>query len=203
MSKGMRISFLAVSLGLLLLLGLVFRQFVLESILLPAATVVWLFLRIFVLSIDQEVFWWALIALSVIVIFRPLFRGSTAPLLPCFIPSAAQDRAGPWRRLILGNTHVAAHEDTLRRELVWQLTALYSSQRPGEAKFQIREAFLDGRIPLPESIFTFLFPSPPPPASFFRRKRARRDASDYMRSVDEVLSFMETSMERGHEIHSL
>jgi hypothetical protein len=206
MSKTTRFAFLAVFLGLLLLVGLIFRQFVLENILLPAATMIWLLLRIFVLSIDQEVFWWALILLSVFVVFRALFHGASIQVLPHSWANAAHDRTRPWRALILGNIDAPAQDDTLREDLVWLLTALYLPQQPGAAKFQIRDAFLERRIPLTESIFTFLFPPPPPPTRFFQRffrQRTGLKASDYMRSIEEVLSFMETSMERGHEVHNV
>jgi hypothetical protein len=205
--------------GFLLLLGLVFPQFVLANILLPAATTVWLLLRIFVLSIHQRVFWWGVILLAAIAAFYGLYLRSAADSRILDSDSnPAPDRASAWRDSILLNLCAVVNEDLFRRDLMWLFTYLYSSRQQGKAKYQIREEILEHRIPIPESIYTFLFFSPPPAtkrsfvkhpaerlrvmiASFMRavqkwvRRRTSRESSDRARSIDDVLTFMETSLE--------
>jgi hypothetical protein len=223
MKSRLRYLFLALFLGLLLMAALLFRQFVVAGILLPAATAVWLVLRIFVLSIHQQLFWWGVIFLSVIVAFRGLYPGSAIdPRLPALDSNPARDRVGSLRESILLNVRAAGGKDSFRRDLMWLFTTLYSTRHQGEAKYQIRDAILEHRIPIPESIFTFLFftPRPAPRLSFLRhpverlklkvdssvraiqkrvRRRTGRETSDYLRAIDEVLTFMETSLEMREE----
>jgi hypothetical protein len=134
------------------------------------------------------------------------------------------DPARRWRDSLLLNVRSEPEKDTFRRELAWMLTSLYASSRPGFAKYQIREAFRQGRIPLPSSIHAFLFssiklPDPVPPflshpvvrlrttigslgRALQRRARHRsgQETADYFHSIDEVLSFMETSLGINHEL---
>jgi hypothetical protein len=203
--------------GTLLLLGLVFWRFTLEGIIVPSATVAWLLLRLFVLSIDQRVLWGGLIAAAVIVMLRALFRlsGRELPHPPAsFVP--VLDRVSPRRDAIQRHTGAAGRDDMVREELSWLLADLYSPRRVGEAKFQVRDALREHRIALPPSVHAFLFPPPAeakipflkhPVArtrqraaamlSSFRtsiRARTGREASEYASSIDGVLSFMEQEM---------
>ncbi len=90
--------------GCLLLLGLVFQGFVLAEIVLPLATVLWLLLRIFVLSIDQQVYWWALIGLAAIIVVSRLLR-QTGPVQPDRPPeeSLALEQVLRWHSAITNN----------------------------------------------------------------------------------------------------
>jgi hypothetical protein len=218
--------------GLLLLLGLVFPQFILANILLPAATAVWLLLRIFVLSLHQQVFWWGAILLAAIAAFRGLSLRSAVDAHGVASDSnPVPDRITSWRDSILLNLRAAVDEDSFKRDLMWLFTYLYSSRQQGKAKYQIRDDITEHRIPVPESIYTFLFFSPRPAAkrSFLRhpaerlrlmtessaqavqrwvRRRTGRETSDRARSIDDVLTFMETTLEMRHtddapEVHRM
>jgi hypothetical protein len=223
MKKRLRYLLFALFIGLLLLLVLFFPGIVLAGILLPAATALWIVLRIFVLSVHQQVFWWGVIALSVIAAFRGVFRTSALDhRVMVSVSNPARDRTGIWRDSILLNVRADADKDSFRRDLMWLFTTLYSSRHEGEAKYQVREAILDHRITIPESVFDFLFYAPPPsphrsfvrhPVEYLRvkiessmrgfqkwvRRRTGSDTSDYVRGIDEVLTFMETSLEMRHE----
>jgi hypothetical protein len=217
--KRLRLLFFLLLIGVLLILGLVFQQFVLIGILMPAATVVWLLLRLFVLSIDQRFFWWVLILVPVAV---ALFRRFREP--PARTPALSRshglerDRVSSLRHSILLNIHESGDRDTFRRDLAWLFTFLHSSPRQGAAPYQIREAFLERRIPLSESILDFLYFSTLPPApkpAFVKhpilrlsvalesagltihkqfRRLTGRESSWYLRSIDEVLNVMEKSL---------
>ena len=69
-SRRMVISILFVM--LILLVGMLFWPFILNEIIKPIALVVWLLLRIFVLSIDQKYYWGAIIFVVVVFLFRLL-----------------------------------------------------------------------------------------------------------------------------------
>jgi hypothetical protein len=212
--KTQRWLFALASLFTLLFLGLVFHDFVLEEILIPIATVLWILLRIFVFSINQEVFWWCLVLLAVVAALVRLFRGFMQHEPPPS-PEALfhRGRTAAWRSSILLNVRENPSRDSLRRELTWLTAAMYSSRREGGAKFQIRDALQERQIPLPPSVHEFLFPAARPaergllPAARSRirgwvRRRSGRDRADYLRSIDDVVTFMERSMEMTHEQHA-
>jgi hypothetical protein len=210
--------------GTVLVLGLAFPQILFENVILPTATLLWLLLRIFVLSIDQQVYWWGVISLAAAVVLVLLLRESPGTAFSHSTRlSTAWDPSRRWRESLLLNVRSEPDKDTFRRELSWLLTSLYASERPGFAKYQVREAFLQGRISLPPSVHAFLFssttPAPLPPFLSHpvvnlrmkikslgqalqrqARRRSGQDTADYFNSIDEVLSFMETSLEMNHEL---
>jgi hypothetical protein len=187
--------------GLLLLLGLVFWRFVLDVVLLPAATVAWLFLRIFVLSLDQQICWWGLIFLACMAgIMRFRQTTSVAAPAPLLGLGPTRGRASSWREAILCSARETGREDAFKRELSWLLATLYSSERRGSVRYEIREALLQQQIPVPEEVYSFLFSSEASPAArrIFRRRirrRTGREISEYFRSIGVVLAFMEAAME--------
>jgi hypothetical protein len=212
--------------GVLILLGLVFPQALLNRIILPAATVLWLLLRMFVLSIHQELIWWSMIILAALAVVVALLRGprGSASLSRLILSRAPYDPVERWKDSLLMNLGSEPYKDTFRRDLTWMLTELHASARPGNASYQVREAFQQGSIPLPPPIYEFLFSSTKPPQALppllshpverlrikmrSRRKALQRWArrrrglatADYFNSIDEVLSFMETSLEMNHEL---
>ncbi len=198
--------------GLLVMAVLAFPQIVL-AVVLPFATAAWLLLRFFVLSIDQEVWWWGLISLAMIVMLGRLVLRSRTHTQLSFDPFSgshlSRDRADYWRSAILLNVHSAGEWDTFRRDLMWLFTSMHSSKRQRNENYKIREAILKHEIPIPESIYAFFFsPRPPAPEGYFlkhpiaslqyfirSRRRAGGRKSDYFLSIDEVLSYLETSLE--------
>ena len=88
--------------------------------------------------------------------------------------------------------------------------------------FQIDEALRQRGIPLPDSIYAFLYGdgAPAPRPGFFQdpigflvalgqsiryaparllRRRSGREAADFRRSVEDVLALMETMLEMNHD----
>ena len=209
--------------GAALLAGLAWPAAIMQNVVVPVATVLWLLLRLFVLSIDQQVYWWcaitaAAVVLVVLLVWRPWIGEYTVPT----VPALPGDPARRWRNSLLLNWRSEPRQDTFRRDLAWMLTALYASERPGFARYQVREALRDRRIPLPEPVYEFLFaavqpPDPWPPLLRHPRAwllmakeaaavslrgvtgKARRE-SDYFESIAAVLAFMETSLEMNHEL---
>jgi hypothetical protein len=213
-------------LAVLILLGIVFQRFVLSAVIQPAATAVWLFLRLFVLSIGQAVYWWGAICLALIAALFHLARGWTlGDSRPPLFAYATRDQVSHWRTSILRGEIAAAAadgDDAMRRDLMWLFTGMHASQMPGSVKFKIREALQKRLIPLPETIYSFLYAQrrPEPRPSFIghpvlsvrRSLRSARDSlvawfnnktgrarTHYLASIEEVVAFMETFLETKHD----
>ncbi len=225
MNKPVRLVLAAAFPGVVLLLVLLFPQFFLQEIILPAATSLWLVLRIFVLSIGQEVYWWGVIAAAVIGLVLFLAHGTTTSgVAGFFFSAAAWDPARDWRNVILLNIDSEPSQDSLRRDLGWLLSSLYTTSHPGGAPYQVRDALQERQIAIPPGIYDFLFASTLPRGhapSFFENPRRRvqaalgsltataraplsrrRRETAYERSVDEVLAFLETRLEMTDELDS-
>jgi hypothetical protein len=221
MSKPIRIV-LAIALpGALLVYMLCNPQLVLQGVILPAATVLWLVLRTFVLSIDQRIYWWGLIALASFGSFMLLLHGTVSRAVPRSFARTSWDPARRWKDAIHLGRSSAPSQDGFRQSLAWLLSSLYASPRPGGETYQVRLAIQEKRIPVPPGVHHFLFTSTrprTPPPSFFANPRAcvqetleslwenvrnrsprRRRSADYFRSAAEVLSFIETELEMTHE----
>jgi hypothetical protein len=196
---------------LLLLFGIVFWPFVLSQILTPIALTIWLFLRIFVLSIDQNCYWGLIIFAVAVLLFRRLFDvPTTRP--PEGLP-AENDTLRTieyWRSLFTLTNPSAYDERALKRELIHLVASLYASKQRSSPSFIFYDALQRGEIPLPVHVHSFLFPGEPQEArrsfkGFMRsvqerhRKWIRRwtgqETKEYHRMIDEILSFMETSLE--------
>ena len=197
----------------------------LSSILEPAATAVWLFLRLFVLSIGQEVYWWGAVCLALAVMIFRLAR-SRAPRYPSItaVTCTPRNQAALWHSQLRRGLEAASAGggDGFRRDLMWLFTEMYASQGHGALNYKIRDELLDRRIPLPEGIHSFLYAEKPaqPKPSLFRhpvlsvrwslraasealrawiRRKTGRARSEYIASVEEVVKFMEDSLEMTHD----
>ncbi len=226
MPKNKRILLLSLIAVILLLLGLIFRQFVLENIIMPVALVFWLLLRIFVLSIDQSVYWGAGILLVGIYVFYRLYHGQSEEQI--VLPPDSNPTLNNlefWRDLIRLTSDQGGERKFLKKQIANLLISMYSSHHPDSVNFQIYDALMQGQIPLPGPIQAFLFnqeleePRPSlfrdPVAAivnFFRsiqrgiqswiRKRTGRERAEYYQSIAEVLEFMENSLEMKHDDES-
>ena len=197
--------------AIVLFVGLLFWPFIRSNIVEPTALALWLLLRILVLSIDQKYFWYAAIILAVIFLFRLLRQEA---------PSIQEDtqrdtnatiqNIGYWRVLFTYNDQDVRDEKILKRKLMGLLTSLYTSKQSTSNDFRVYDALQQGRIPLPENIRTFLFPAEPQESGgrierFLQsiqqtlrkwiRQWTGREKVEYYRMIDEVLDFVETSLE--------
>jgi K+-sensing histidine kinase KdpD len=197
--------------AIVLFLGLLFWPFILTNIIQPTALVIWFLLRILVLGIHQKYFWYALIIVAFLVLFR---------LLPPEQPTIQADRyletnttmvnIGYWRGLFTYNGQDIRDENTLKRELMHLLASLYASKQRTPNNFGIYDAMQQGRIPLPGKIHAFLFSQEPagsgrPIKKFFRsiretprkwiRQWTGQEKAEHFQMINEVLEFMGTSLE--------
>ena len=213
MSRSRRLAILLFTFGFVLILVVVFWRFVAAAILFPIATVLWLVLRLLVLSVDQRTYWQgAIIVAALAALLRVVHiarKSASRSLLPQEArpenATATSERVSAWRESILSNrtprsgaNPARASMDATKRDLSWLVARLYSERRAGSAPlYQIRDALQKGAIPLPPSVHAFLFASaaPLPAARNHRRPPRQNEATSYLRWIEEVLTYMETSRE--------
>ncbi len=211
MSTSRRLILFIFLLAVLILLGVVFAPFVLSQIIQPFALVIWLLLRLFVLSIDQKYYWGLLIAAGAFFAIRRLILSLEADRPAGQSGAVTALSADKWR----SDIHYAASDiqerSAFKRELTRMFISLYTSRQQGAAYSEIHEALEQRQIPLPEGVYSFLFPHPPQetgrPAILRWIRTIRRaprtwirqwtgqEAREYYQAVEEVLSFLENALE--------
>jgi len=197
--------------SIILLVGMLFSQFILKNIIEPTSLATWVLLRIFVLSINQGFYWGAIIFVTAVFLFRLLFDDQTTNPPRDFPDANDTVRAIEyWRsRYTLTNPNLYDNK-ALRRELIHLVASLYASKQRSSPSFIIYDALQWGQIPLPDHIHSFLFPVEPEestrpliklmrsvrekPQKWFRRWSGQ-ETKEYHRMIDEILSYLETSLE--------
>ena len=192
----------------------------LNKVITPASQVVWVLLRIFVLSVDQGYY------LIVIVLIAAVF------LCLRFLPpshsttqtedfqqfSGTMRTLDYWRSLLNLIDERVQDDEMLEKELARLLLSLYATKQHTLAGFRLYDALQQGEIPLPEQVHAFVFPQEPQPVkrSFIAdvrrlvqsirntpRKWIRRwtgqDTAERYRRIDTVLCFLETSLEMRND----
>jgi hypothetical protein len=209
-----RSALLFLCLGSALLLGFFLRSFLLDNLIRPLALVL-LLLKRAVQSVDQQMYWYVLIASAVLYLFVRFARTLTEPPPePPVESNVTLDSINQWRVLIPLADEAAERPNILNQNLGRILTTIYSSRQPDAAHWEVDEALRLRRIALPESIYAFLFPARPdadePPfrrtvravlraPQTLARRWTGRDAAEYYRSIEDVITFMEFSMEKKHD----
>ena len=201
--------------SIILLLGMLFSQFILNNIIEPTSLAAWVLLRIFVLSIDQKYYWGAIIFIVAVFLFRLLPQDQTV-VQPEYFPdsNATIKTVEYWRILFASTEHTAYDEVTLKRELIHLLLSLYASKQRTSTNFILYEALQSGEIPLPEHIHAFLFPDQPKKSNRslekliqsiqtalrqWKRRWSGQETADHYRMINEVLCFIESSMEMKND----
>ena len=206
-----------VGLVTLAVLSVLFWPFIAAEIIAPIALLAWLLLRIFVLSIGQQTYWYAAAFVLLLSLFRLWPR---SPGNPSFEKHAGGNVAiktfERWRSMFLLTDHDLHSLRNLRWELVRLLLSLYATKQHSEADLKLHEALQRREIDLPDSIHAFLFAgeTPAKPRSFLRRmldfwlfplKWARHRAlqqqerAECHRRIDDVLCFLEKSLEMNDD----
>jgi hypothetical protein len=197
------------------LVGVFFWPFILDEIIRPISLAAWVLLRIFVLSVDQNYYWGAIIFVVLIFLFRLLPQEQVVIQSEASLDSNATIKTVEyWHILFTPMGHDAHDEKTLKRELIQLLLSLYASKQRTSTSFILYDALQKGELPLPEHIHTFLFADEPQkskwsiskfmqslrsaPRKWMRRWTGQETAEHYQ-MIDDVLNFMETSMEMKND----
>lgn len=181
----------------------------------PVSLVVWLVLRTFVLSIDQQYYWWALILAVIIFVFRlvPRIRAADERMA-----ENAQNETlrsiQHWRSMYIPDENSRFHNQFLQREFIHLLVTMYAAREHVAADFHLHEQLRRGDIPLPEGVRSYLFHEDPIPAqrtwksvvrSIWDAPRRWRDESrsrkqaENDRKMEEILTFFENTLEINHD----
>ena len=211
-----RTVWISLILGLILLVGLLFPSFIQDNFITPIALVVWLFWRI-LQSVDQKIYWVLLVFSVVTYFFARLYHSMQAPpAVERTSPSGSNailERINQWRLSIRLMTIETSTSSVLEDSLGKLLAALYASRQSEAVPYEIYDALKLRQMPLPESVYTFLFPDKSASAkwSFKRllqairaapRKRIRRwtgrEEADYYRALEQVIEFMESVLEHNY-----
>jgi hypothetical protein len=197
---------------IILLVGMFYWPFILNEVIAPISLGVWVLLRIFVLSIDQKYYWVAIIFIASFLLYRCLLPRVplSTPSNNFHFPNETMSSIGSWRGLFAVIDRKIQHDQTLKKELAYLLLTLYATNQHVTADFRLYDALRNGQISLPEDIHTFLFAEEPQQTgrSVIRlihsiQKTLRKwvdrwtgqEMAEHYRMIDEVLSFMETSLE--------
>lgn len=215
MNTSQRVVLASLVAAIILLAGLLFWPFLFNNVIKPTALVIWLLLRILVLSIDQQYYWYTLIFVVGIFLFR-ILSYSQETVLPDVYPESntTLDSIEFWRVRFAGDSYNSWDEKALKRGLLQLLISLYTLDQNASNNFDLYEAVQQGGIPLPEHIHAFLFSQEPRESGHFiiRFFRSIRDTprnwihrltgkakAEQIQRITEVLSFIETSLEIKNE----
>ncbi len=211
MTERQRVALLILILAVIVFLGFLFAPFVIEHILEPLSVAVWLFLRIFILSIDQGIYWAFLILIALFWLARRLVvRGAEPAALAVAAPNDAVLNMEKWFNSITLAANYPNWRDQLKSELIQMVIGLFYSRQQEVTYPEISDMLRQRQIPLPDPVYDFLFASQAKdqPLTFVQKIRSLaelprkwwrrwsgRDTIEFHRSVDIVLSFMETMLE--------
>jgi len=189
--KKERLLFIVLFIAFLGVIVLLAGPWLSRNFLEPLALGLWLLLRIFVLSIDQGILWSLMILVIVGCFFlrprrdRKRLYEEQAPM-----QNAALRDLERWRYLFAEKPRSAKEFGSLRRELAWTLCSVYASRKRIHSDYEVRDAFVGGRISLDEDIYAFLFAEAP-------AKGLKRP--EYDRKVEACLSYFESQLEIGDD----
>lgn len=208
---------IAFSLGLFLLVGISFPSFVQDNFITPIALVLWLCLRI-LRSVDQQVYWIALIFSVVMVALIRLYRWAlgmdTLKQTQSLAPNAALEQIRNWRTSIRLTDFKIDRSNTLAHNLATTLADVYASKQLHVTPYEIYSALEQREMPLPEPIYTLLFPAHSSGAKRSIKQLLRslrdiprqqirrwtgREKAEYYQLLDQVLQLMESIMENEHD----
>lgn len=186
-----------------------------EYFVTPLALVLWLFWRL-LQSVHQAVWWGLLVFLALWFVAARFFRVTAAPPPPRRTQSDANAtlaRIEYWQMSLRLSRPGFQPPGILKNNLGKMLAAMYTSRQSEAVHYQIYDALKAREIPLPENLYAFLFPPEPPgsphslarilrairaaPGAWARRWSGREEAEFY-RSLEEVIGFMESSLEAGY-----
>ncbi|HEX2995239.1 MAG TPA: hypothetical protein VHP14_10460 [Anaerolineales bacterium] len=200
----------------ILFVGLLFWPFIFNEIIKPISLVVWVLLRIFVLSIDQKYYWAAVIFITSLFLYKQ-FAPQSDPIVR---PGGYQDAQATmgiisyWRNLFMVADRHIQEDEVLKKKLAQLLVSFYATKQHTSADFRLYDALQRGEIPIPEQIHAVLFRQEPQQAGHLFKKLSRsirnapqkwirhwtgQDAVEHYRILDEILCFMEASLEMKND----
>jgi len=199
----------------ILFVGMLNWSFVLNEIIQPVSLVIWLLLRVFVLSIDQQYYWWALILIMLALIYRLLPHDQSANFTEDVKnPNETLRTIEHWRLLFVPGENRGFSDRFVEREFTHTVISLYALKLHATPDFQLFDALRNGTIPIPEDIRAYLFMNEPKKEkrtiktlvqSMANAPRnwiyhwSGQDIADHYRMIEKILDFLETSLEMNDD----
>lgn len=195
----------------ILFIGMLNWTFVLNEIIMPVSLVTWLFLRILVLSIDQQYYWAALIIAVLYFLYRLIPQDqSTESSWETGNENETIKSIENWRGLFIAEESNIRGGIILKANLTHMIVSLYATKLHTSPDYKLLDSLRSGEIHLPKNIHVYLFPEEPQkpgrslrkwlkaiwifPRQWMRRFTGQEKAEHY-RMINEVLSFLENSLE--------
>jgi hypothetical protein len=202
MKKSDRLILLIILLCILIITCIIFRTFLLESVIKPVAKAFWLMLRFTILSIDQAILWGLMISVFVIIFIFSL--NLIKPPGDYFDPGVAGfhlQRHEIWESYFIVENHDFYKRSKIKKELAKILVYVYAARKRLSADYRLYDVFKNREIELPENIYSFLFTEE---ESYFSLQKlfyklSGREAGDYKRNLRECIVFLENFMEISDE----
>jgi hypothetical protein len=200
---------------IILLAGVLFWPFILNDFIKPMGLVAWLLLRLLVLSVDQKYFWIAVIFVVLVFLLRLLPTDQTiiqSEDLPN--TNVTTRNIEYWHSLFMFIDQNGQDDKILKKELARLLHSFYATKQRTSADFRLYDALEQGEIPIPEQIHTFLFLEEQQETGGIFKKMAQsirnaprkwkrrwigQEIADHYRMIDQILCFMETSLEMKND----
>ena len=205
MSKTNRLALFIFILGAILFLGLIFSGWVLPNIVQPVAQTIWLFLRIFILSVDQ-VYYWNVLLIAVVIWVLYRFIRLQSPVAPedTYIRNEAISNLKNWQAALASTKQGGSDRSITRNKLLQLVISHYAAGQPGRNWIDIQQDLEGRRLALPDSVYNFFFPSTavnPKNSSFlalslavqrwYSRISGQEEAA-FDRMLDELVDFIKT-----------
>lgn len=208
---------IAFILGLFLLVGFSFPSFVQDNFVIPIALVLLLCWRI-LQSVDQQVYWlgliFAVVIYGLIRLYRWTYGTDTFEQTRSLDSNAALEQISYWRTSICLTDFKMDRSNILARNLAKMLAAVYASKQLHVTQYEIYSALEQREMPLPDPVYTFLFPAQSSGTKRSIKQMLRslwtiphqrirhwtgRDKAEYYQLLDQVLKFMESVMENDDD----
>ena len=195
----------------LVLLGIFFRAFLFENIIQPIYILILLIYQLLI-SVDQKT-WWILFSLSILlyVFYRWVQQPSVSQLTPTDRKNVIMQRINYWQTSLHLTRDEIDQPNELRKDLIYIMADVYAQQYNNLNTYEIKSGLRNGHIPLPHHIHAFLFPeiesslisNPTTNKNKVRtalnswyKKVTRQNVKEYYRSIEEVLVYIESILEK-------
>jgi hypothetical protein len=212
-----RVLIIALILGPFLLVGIMFPSFIQDNFVTPIALVLLLGWRI-VESVDQPIYWFGLIFAAALYAFIRLYRLFQVPdtfeQTQSPDSNAALEQINYWWTSLRLTDFRRDRSRGLQRSLANMLAASYASKQLHVIQYEIYDALEQRQLPLPEPVYTFLFPDQSTSAKRSIKQRLRnwrdmpgrqirrwtgREKAEYYQLLEQTLKFMESVMENDDD----
>lgn len=213
MNRSRRTLWVSLGLGLIFLAGLLFPAFIQDNFVMPLALLLWLAWRV-LQSVDQNIYWVLLMFAVVAYFFARLYRSTESPPIvekySRANANATLERINAWKMSIRLTAIDTSDSTSLENSLAKMLAALYAARQSDAVMFEIYDALKLRQIPLPETVYAFLFPDEPVGAKWsvkrllrairaaprkYIRRWTGRETADYYLALEHTIAFMEAAVE--------